>query len=62
LAETPDFSPGECQLLDYDDLHSFHSDDDVEAIYSCARMEMPDDMIEARDRLEIAFKRLEWQQ
>jgi len=60
--ENGNLDPEPFDILDYDDLQSFHSDDDVEAIYRCAGMEMPDDMYEARDRLEIAFGRLEWQQ
>jgi len=56
------FDPEPFDLLDYDDLQGFHSDDDVKAIYRCAGMEMPDDIHKARDCLEIAFKRLEWQQ
>jgi hypothetical protein len=60
--ENGNFDPEPFDLLDYDDLQSFHSDDDVEAIYRCAGMEIPGDIHKARDGLEIAFKRLEWQQ
>jgi len=49
-------------LLDYDDLQGGFYDEELEELYRCSGMTMPEDKEEALGKLEEVFERLEWKQ